>query len=97
MIYLSINRSSFGTICTDEGKTGKAHSECVSLKSAGKPPAGFHLTRIEDGLIHVSGRMPSHIQEINLSDGTRCAVYAYRKQGGISCDWSKTEAEASHE
>ena len=27
------------------------------------------------------------VYEINLQDGTRCAVYKGYKRGGITCDW----------
>jgi hypothetical protein len=33
------------------------------------------------------------IEVILLDDGTRCAVYAGYKNGGIDCDWSTRDVE----
>ena len=56
-------------------------------------PSTFGTIKIESEPIEVLDGMPEHVHEVHLSDGTRCAVYSYGKQGGISCNW-QNRAEA---
>ena len=39
------------------------------------------------GSMEVGSYAGQHVQEVTLSDGTRCAVYQGFGQGGISCGW----------
>lgn len=40
---------------------------------------------------------PDGVRVVELLDGTRCAIFEGLRKAGISCDWSKPEAEAIHE